>query len=404
MVTQQRGVVLIIVLWFLAVVTVMIATLATDTRLSAIAVSHNKAGLEDWSHTMAALQLAQMEILMINMAAHPDDEERQEFLEENWPWQHRFDGRPLNLAYNDAEYDEIADEYRLPKGTVVRIYDHSGKINLANLQPAQFKELLKYRIGEDDLERLDSLVDAWRDWIDGDDLERMNGAENDYYEELEPPYKPRNSKLETVQELLLIKGFSEVYTVEEVEAAFTIYGTHQKLNPNLATREALNMLPGSGGLTEQILVSRRSEPIKNPGMLNDFAELEQLTEFLPWIGFDTGFYYTIIVQHNQKLPVINEDGEIVLQLAGINEEDEEIDIDQDDKQQAAKFNEKANEDNEVKAPQPSIEQAYSITIQARGTSRLPKILQVNPYGFVPDHSYELAIVQHEKENEDSMID
>ncbi|MEK7990965.1 MAG: hypothetical protein VSS52_008165 [Thiotrichaceae bacterium] len=397
---RQRGVVLIIVLWFLAIVTVMIATLATDTRLSAIAVSHNKSGLENWSHTMSALQLAQMEILMINMAAHPDDEERQTFLEENRPWQNRFDGRPLNLAYNNTEYDEMPDEYRLPKGTVVRIYDHSGKINLANLQAEQFKELLKFRIGEDDLERLDSLIDAWRDWTDGDDLERMNGAEDDYYEELDPPYKPRNNKLETVQELLLIKGFAEIYTVEEVEAAFTIYGTHQKLNPNLATREALNMLPGSGGLTEQIIVSRRDEPIKNPGMLNDFAQLEQLTEFLPWIGFDTGFYYTIIVQHNQKLPVINEDGEITFQLAGLTDEE----MENEDEQQADELNQEQDVVDNKKAQHDSIEQAYSMTIQARGTSRLPKILQVNPYGFVPDHSYELAIIQYEKENEDSMID
>ena len=392
---KQRGVVLIIVLWFLAVVTVMIATLATETRLSAIAVSHNKTGLEKWSHTMAALQLAQMEILMANMAAHPDDEERQEFLKENRPWQNRFDGRPLQLAYNDEEYDEIPDEYRLPKGTIVRIYDHSGKINLATIQAAQFKELLKYRIGEDDEERLDSLIDAWQDWTDGDDLERMNGAEKEYYEELEPPYQPRNNKLETVQELLLIKGFNEVYTVEEVETAFTLYGTHQKLNPNLATREALDMLPGSSGITEQILASRRYEPIKNPGMLDEFADIEQLTEFLPWISFDTGFFYTIIVQHGQVVPVLNEEGDIVYEGAGIDEENE------DEQQPEEIADNDENEDEQL--PQPmTTEQAYSITIQSRGTSRLPKVLQVNPYGFVPDHSYELAAIQYEQEK--GMID
>ncbi|MCV6639361.1 hypothetical protein [Candidatus Albibeggiatoa sp. nov. NOAA] len=399
---QQRGVVLIIVLWFLAVVTVMIATLATETRLSAIAVSHNKAGLENWSHTMAALQLAQMEILMINMAAHPDDEERQKFLEKNWPWQNRFDGRPLNLAYNDTEYEEIEEEYRLPKGTVVRIYDHSGKINLANLQPDQFRQLLEYRIGDEDQERLDGLIDAWRDWTDGDDLERINGAEEDYYEELDPPYKPRNNKLETVQELLLIKGFSEIYSVEEVEAAFTIYGTHQKLNPNLATREALEMIPGNGSITQQLLISRRHEPIKNPGMLNELADadFEELTEFLPWIGFDTGFYYTIYVQHNQTLPMLNEDDEIVFRLAGI---DPDEDIEEEDQPIIPK--QQNDEDGETVQPaKKATEQAYSMTIQARGTSRLPKVLQVNPYGFVPDHSYEAAALQHELEEADSIID
>jgi len=48
------------------------------------------------------------------------------------------------------------------------------------------------------------LEDAWHDWIDGDELKRINGAEKDYYETLSPPYEPRNSRLETVEELLLI--------------------------------------------------------------------------------------------------------------------------------------------------------------------------------------------------------
>ncbi len=392
---KQQGVVLVIVLWFLAVVTVMIATLATETRLAAIAVSHNKAGLENWSHTMTAFQLAQMEILMMNMAAHPDDKERQAFLKDNIPWQNRLDGRPLTLAYNDEEYEEIPDEYRLPKGTVVRIYDHSGKINLTNLQANEFRELLKQRIGEDD-ERLESLIDAWRDWIDSDDLERMNGAEKAYYEELDPPYAPRNNNLETVQELLLIKGFNEVYTVEELEAAFTIYGTHRKLNPNLATREALNMLPGSGGLTEQILISRRLEPIRNPSaQLNEFAQPEQLAEFLPWIAFDTGYYYTIIVQHNQILPMLNENDEIVLQLAGASPDDEVEALAQQNETED-------NAQQTTTTTDTTTEQAYSVLVQIRGTSLLPKVIQVNAYGFVPAHDYETAILQYEIENKERM--
>lgn len=359
--SRQKGVILIIVLWFLAVITVMIAALANDTRLSAIAVSQHKSGLEEWAHTNNALQLAQMEIIINNMASHPDDAERQEFLLNNWPWQHRFDGRPMNLAYLVEEYDELDAEYRLPEQSVVRIYDHAGKINLATIQRADFRRLLELRVG-DEPDVLDDLLDAWQDWLDRDDLVRPRGAEKEYYQELDNPYNPRNGNLESVQELLLIRGFADIYRIEEMDAAFTIYGSHTKVNPNLATREALNMLPGGAGISEQILVRRRTEPILNPGMLSEYANADELADFMYWISFESSLFYTVIIQHQQNLPQLSEN---------------DIDIES--------------------IPPSKPTQAYAVILQTRGIDKMPKILQVNPYAFVPDQHYEWAILLHEQE-------
>lgn len=46
------------------------------------------------------------------------------------------------------------------------------------------------------------------DWIDADDEQRANGAENEYYQSLAPPYECKNAKLETLDELLLIRGIT----------------------------------------------------------------------------------------------------------------------------------------------------------------------------------------------------
>jgi len=51
----------------------------------------------------------------------------------------------------------------------------------------------------------DSIADAILDWIDPDDTSRTSGAEQDYYSSLNPPYKPRNGPLQSIEELLLVR-------------------------------------------------------------------------------------------------------------------------------------------------------------------------------------------------------
>ena len=52
------------------------------------------------------------------------------------------------------------------------------------------------------------LIDCFHDWTDEDDEHHLNGAESDdsFYEER--GYKCKNAPLDTVDELLLIKGFT----------------------------------------------------------------------------------------------------------------------------------------------------------------------------------------------------
>lgn len=50
------------------------------------------------------------------------------------------------------------------------------------------------------------IADAILDWLDEDDEPREFGAEFEYYSALDPPYAPKNGPLETVEELLLVRG------------------------------------------------------------------------------------------------------------------------------------------------------------------------------------------------------
>jgi hypothetical protein len=52
----------------------------------------------------------------------------------------------------------------------------------------------------------EDVADAILDWLDADDEPRELGAEIDYYSALSPAYAPKNGPLETVEELLLVRG------------------------------------------------------------------------------------------------------------------------------------------------------------------------------------------------------
>ncbi len=52
----------------------------------------------------------------------------------------------------------------------------------------------------------EDVADSILDWLDEDDEPRELGAELEYYSSLETPYHPKNGPLDTVEELLLIRG------------------------------------------------------------------------------------------------------------------------------------------------------------------------------------------------------
>ncbi len=94
-------------------------------------------------------------------------------------------------------------------GTRYGLEDESARINL--------NALMKF--GEsDDSESLargllmglpgmtEEIADAILDWMDPDSDQREFGAEVEYYSTLQPPYSPKNGPLESIEELLLVRG------------------------------------------------------------------------------------------------------------------------------------------------------------------------------------------------------
>jgi len=90
------------------------------------------------------------------------------------------------------------------------------------------------------------------DWIDPDNLVRVNGAEDD------TGYKPSNQPLRTLDELKRVKGWQEFTSRPDWDADLTLASQDAKIDVNWASRDVLLALPGmTEGLADRFIAMRR---------------------------------------------------------------------------------------------------------------------------------------------------
>lgn len=346
--STQRGSVIIIVLWTAVLLTVLVTAMAGKVRLSAQTASHNRDSSWEWAQLMSAVNYAEAELMLETMplpiGQQQEVSEEGEILEPKY----RYDGEALELSYP------------LPENMVVRIYDHAGKINLNRIPRTNMQRLIEKRLGglDADPEEVQDLLAAWTDWTDLNDLEGLNGAEADYYAELDQAYTPRNNpELDTVEEILHVRGFAELFEGVNLDAAFTIYGNTRTVNLNVATREAMRLLPGlDDELIETIIAYREQEDINNQAEVAEIVPFENLQELTQWIGTNVSNVYSIFA-YSRPEPAAN-----ALTGQTASAEDEQEDGEADD----------------------GVRQAYMEIVEVRSGTAQPRVYKVDPYGVLPD--------------------
>jgi general secretion pathway protein K len=351
---RQRGAVIIIVLWTAVLLTVLVTAMAGKVRLSAQTVIHNQDVSTQWAQQMAVLHKAEAE-LMLDLMARPVGMQLEETDEgEVRTPAYRFNGQELTELFypqsDDPDSDPDSDKY------VVRIYNHAGKINLNRIPRRNMQMLIEERLGgveNANPDEVQEYLSAWTDWTDLNSLAALGGAEADYYQSLDPGYTPRNNpELDTVDELLHVRGFAELFEGVNLDAAFTIHGNVRTLNLNLATREAMSLIPGMDEeIIENILAFRELEDINNRAEIAEIVPFENLQEMSSWIGNQSSQFYDVFVYRRA------------------------------DPEQVAQVRE--NSTDEFFNPDP-VTQAYTEIIEVRGFNNLPTVLEVNPYGRLPD--------------------
>ena len=215
------------------------------------------------------------------------------------------DGREYPLAYERGD-------------CAIRITGEAGKVNV-NLVS---ESLLRKIIGNFGLEgeARDVVVDSILDWRDADDFYRVNGAENEYYRALKEPYDCKNGNLDSIEELLLVRGVtSELFygkrpeKKEEGEGrseavglkhVFSIYAAGEQIDINSAAFPVLRVVLGIPAEAARQVIKAREEKIFE-SQQNLAQRVPELMPFLNEVGRNivyrsTTSYYTIEAKARSK--------------------------------------------------------------------------------------------------------
>lgn len=163
-----------------------------------------------------------------------------------------------------------------------RITGEGGRLNLNWLlsgeNPQRLDLLRKYlEVKGVDLNERDRMIDTLLDYVDPDDLPRLNGVESG------PGYEPRNALLQRMEELKVIPGWEKFTARLDWEADFTLYSSGP-IDLAWASRDVLLSLPG---FNEQI-VDRFLELRRGADQLDgtdDDAVFESLDQIRLALGF-----------------------------------------------------------------------------------------------------------------------
>jgi hypothetical protein len=123
-----------------------------------------------------------------------------------------------------------------------RVTGEGGRLNVNLLvagQNPQLIELLRryLEIKGVDLNERDHMIDCLLDWVDPDNLVRLNGAEDD------PGYKAANKPLTTLDELKRVRGWEEFTSRPDWDTDLTIMSTTPQIDVVWASRDVLLALP-----------------------------------------------------------------------------------------------------------------------------------------------------------------
>lgn len=242
---RRRGSALIVVLWLVLAMSLLVGGLAYEMRIEAGITSYSRKRLKAQAAARGGVEYAKFMLAKSNegnsFEESDDSYEALRIMALNLERGIGVNGLVVQMGEASARID---------------ILPEAGRRNVNKLADEDWEELLDYAgVPEDEWP---DLIDAFMDFTDADDNHRLNGAEKDDAFYKERGYEPKNAELDTVDELLLIKGFtpSLVYggpaknpkdpPLQGIARLLTTFGDG-KVNINTASREVLMTLTGDDG-------------------------------------------------------------------------------------------------------------------------------------------------------------
>jgi len=299
--SRSQGFILIAVLWVAMLLSVFALNYATTSRLGAQrAMVVDRLTTDVWLRR-SALALAEQE-LRTYYANQERLEQEAELEEERDPdqraglWYPRHEARTVDIQGQSVQ---------------VRVMGSDSRFDV-NALPQGMLETILLACGLRQGAELTGVVNSILDWIDDDDLRRMEGAETPYYRTLEHPYPAKNAPLESIEELLLVKGIdADLFWGRDQQPGLIdfldVFGQTEKLDINSVSLAALALVPGLREQTREAVLQARSagriEQMSDLAPLVDARDYEQLVLY-----FDVHSPTKVLIEARVMDPETNRPG------------------------------------------------------------------------------------------------
>jgi len=288
---SERGIALFLVLWVMALLTVIAGEFCYAIRTEANITRNFKEETQTYYIAVSGLFWA-IGDLVVN---------------ENVP-------RKVKAPGGGDEQEDIrwrinTDIPAIPFGDgqfKVERENQSGKVNLNMAGEA----LLKMMLSNFEIEETNKniIVDSILDWRDKDNLHRLNGAEDDYYLSLSQPYKCKNGDFTSIEELLLVRGVTpEIFYggLEDMVVVYQDKATERdnrkkaefdfnRININAASPRMLRALPRmTEDVVQAIMKYRETRDFRSLTDLSLLVGSDIYAGISPYITLNLSPYYTI---------------------------------------------------------------------------------------------------------------
>jgi general secretion pathway protein K len=309
---SERGIALFLVLWVMALLTVIAGEFCYAIRTEVNITRNFKEETQTYYIAVSGLYWAIGELVVNELVPQPvkapDGKEEQEDI------RGRINTDIPAVPFGDGQFK-------------VERENESGKVNLNRAGDV----LLKMMLNNFEIEEADKniIVDSIMDWRDKDNFHRANGAEDDYYLSLPEPYKCKNGDFTSVEELLLVRGVTPKIFYGGLKDMVTVYQDNEdkereleksysrvfldtltesqrdnlkrrtgfdfnRININAASPRMLRALPRmTDDIVQGIMKYREKKDFRSLPDLHPVVGAEIYAAILPYINLSLSPYYTI---------------------------------------------------------------------------------------------------------------
>jgi hypothetical protein len=197
---DEKGVALLLILWVIFLLSVLAAEFAFSMRTDFVITLNFKEEMEAYYLARAGVNQAIAKVLREKMIYDQKQKNRSDptFSEEEEDF---YPSQELTkkLEHGTFSYELIDEEGKININSLKKNTSHHQKI---------LRCLLEEAAGVTNESTQNTIIESIMDWMDPDDLFKTSGAEEDYYQDLSPPYHCKNGPFDTVEELLLVQGIT----------------------------------------------------------------------------------------------------------------------------------------------------------------------------------------------------